>query len=231
MQRNRFKNMRLDIQAIPLKPKLLSRQVIHNISPLLAAQYGIKDLNHVSLGLVTCDFDDALYVALDEATKQSPIDVVYAKSFYAGSNHASGPLSGEAIGVIAGRDPSEVATGLQAIADCLLREAWFYQTMGETKVNFFPHVVASCGSYLAKIAEVEEGTSLAYLIAGPVEALIGLDRATKASRVKVSKFYGPPTETNFAGALLTGEQTECEYAARVFAESVLDVAEKPIRES
>src|SRR3974390_2523076 len=122
------------MELIPLKPKVLSRQVIHQVTPSLAKQYGVKINEQISLGLVTCDMDDALYVALDECTKHANVDVVYAKSFYAGSNHASGPLSGEAIGVIAGRDPSEIRVGLDALETCLTKEAWFYTVMPEQKV-------------------------------------------------------------------------------------------------
>jgi len=216
------------MELIPLKPKILSRQLIHSLTPALAKQYGASS-TEVSLGLVTCDMDDALFVALDEATKQANVEVIYAKSFYAGSNHASGPVSGEAIGVIAGSDPSEVSAGLCALEDCLIKEAWFYTVMPEQKTNFFPHVVSSVGHYLSKIAGVPVGSSLAYLIACPIEALVGLDAAMKAARVDLAKFYGPPTETNFGGGLLSGDQTECEHAARVFAETVARIAEQPFQ--
>lgn len=217
------------MEIIPLKPKILCRQVIHQITPALAKQYGVKDPDQVSLGLVTCDMDDALYVALDECTKQARVSVVYAKSFYAGSSHSSGPYSGEVIGVIAGKDPSEVHEGLKAIEDCLEKEAWFYTVMPEQKVNFFPHVISSVGHYLSELAKVPVGSSLAYLIACPMEAMVGLDAAMKASRVELAKFYGPPTETNFAGGLLSGDQTECEHAARAFAEAVVLISKNPIK--
>jgi ethanolamine utilization protein EutL len=84
------------------------------------------------------------------------------------------------------------------------------------------------GHYLSKIAEVPVGSSLAYLIACPMEAMIGLDAAMKAARVELAKFYGPPTETNFGGGLLSGEQTECEQAARAFAEAVEQIARQPM---
>ncbi len=213
----------------PLKPKILSRQVIHQITPALAKQYGIRHAHHVSLGLVTCDMDDALFVALDEATKQSPIDVVYAKSFYAGSSHASGPFSGEAIGIISGRDPSEVADGLSAIETSLEKDAWFYTVMPEQKVNFFPHVVASVGNYLSKVADVPVGSALAYLIACPMEAMVGIDAAMKAASVDLAKFYGPPTETNFGGALLSGSLRDCEHAAQAFTDTVIRIATEPLR--
>ena len=48
---------------------------------------GLDPARHVSAGLVTCDQDDSLYAALDHATKSADVDVVYAKSFYAGSAH------------------------------------------------------------------------------------------------------------------------------------------------
>ncbi|MBK9293592.1 MAG: ethanolamine utilization microcompartment protein EutL [Oligoflexia bacterium] len=212
----------------PLKPKILAKQLIHKITPALAKQYGITNSKHVSLGLVTCDMDDALYVALDEATKHADVEVVYAKSFYAGSNHASGPLSGEAIGVIASHDPAEIISGLRALELCLSESAWFYTVEPEKKINFFPHVVSSVGHYLSKIAEVPAGTSLAYLIACPMEAMMGLDAAMKASRVELAKFYGPPTETNFGGGLLSGTLTECEAAAQAFTETIVKISKSPV---
>ena len=46
-----------------------------------------------------------MYVALDEATKHAPVDVIFARSFYAGAAHASGRLSGEILGVLAAAEP------------------------------------------------------------------------------------------------------------------------------
>lgn len=208
----------------PLKPKLLSKQMIKQITPALAKQYGVQNSEHVSLGLVTCDMDDALYVALDEATKYSNIEVVYAKSFYAGSGHASGPISGEAIGVISAAHPEHIFEGLKNLEKCLIEKAHFFTVEPDKKTNFFPHVVSSVGYYLSKVANVPVGSSLAYLIACPMEAMMGLDVAMKAARVELAKFYGPPTETNFGGALLSGELTECEHAALAFTEEVIRLA-------
>ncbi len=217
------------MEITALKPKLLSQRVIHQVTPALARQLGVTSDKHISLGLVTCDFDDALYVALDECTKQANVEVIYAKSFYAGSSHSSGPLSGEAIGVIAAQDPAEIISGLKAIEESLNKEAWFYTIQPEQKTNFFPHVVSSVGHYLSKLCKVPVGSSLAYLIAPPNEAMIALDTAMKAARVELVKFYGPPTETNFAGGLLAGSQTECEHAARAFAEAVIQLAQNPVQ--
>jgi len=108
-----------------VKPQVLAVRVIADAEPQLCAQLQLGAEQH-ALGLVTCTSDDALYAALDEGTKAAPVDVVYARSFYAGSNYPSGPLSGEVLGIYAGRDPDEVRAALDACLDYLAREAWFY---------------------------------------------------------------------------------------------------------
>jgi len=57
--------------------------------------------------------------------------------------------------------------------------------------------------------------------------MIGLDAAVKAADVCLSKFYGPPSETNFAGGLLTGDQAACRAACEAFAEEVCRIAQAP----
>ena len=41
-------------------------------------------------------------------------------------------------------------------------------------------------------------------------------------------FYGPPSETNFGGGLLTGSQSACKAACDAFAEAVKAVAANPL---
>ena len=70
---------------------------------------------------------------------------------------------------------------------------------------------------------------MAYLIAPPLEAMSGLDAALKAAEVELKVFYGPPSETNFAGGLLTGDQPTCMAACEAFAEEVCKIAASPIQ--
>ena len=56
---------------------------------------------------------------------------------------------------------------------------------------------------------------------------MGLDAAVKAAAVTLQKFYGPPTETNFAGGLLTGSQAACQAACQAFAQTVQNIAQDP----
>lgn len=213
---------------VPQRPTLLSVRQLRQVDPQLARAYGLDPARHVSAGFVTCDQDDALSVALDHATKFAEVDVVYAKSFYAGSAHASGPLSGEILGVLAGPDPDEVAEGLWALREALTTRIHFVTLDGTAAPAFFPHVIAETGRYLAPLAGVPVGAPLAYLIAPPMEASIGLDAALKAADVKLQKFFGPPTETNFAGAWLSGALADVQAAAQAFTEAIAGVVTAPL---
>ena len=211
----------------PIIPTVLSIRRLPNADPALVRAYGGDPDKHTALGLVTCDQDDAMYVALDEATKQARVDVIFAKSFYAGAAHASGRLSGEILGVIAAADPESVENGLDAIVRCLAHDACFYDADGKRTVTVFPHVISSLGEYLAREAGLPVGSAMAYLVAPPIEATIGLDAALKAADVRAVKVVPPPTETNFACAWLTGTLDACEAAAVAYAEAVVQVASAP----
>ena len=202
-------------------------QVLPNADPALLASLSVPE-GHRSLGLFTTDCDDVSYAALDEATKAADVSVAYARSLYAGSANASTALAGEFIGILSGPDPEEVRSGLAAARRFMEQDACFYTANDAGTVVYFAHCISRTGSFLSKEAGVPEGAALAYLIAPPVEAMMGLDAAVKAADVKLQKFYGPPTETNFAGGLLTGDQTACLAACQAFADTVRGVADAPV---
>jgi len=211
----------------PLKATLLSVKIIPNVNPEMAASLGLRP-DQRSVGLVTADSDDVTYTALDEATKKADVAVVYAKSFYAGAANANTKLAGEIIGIIAGPNPAEIRSGLNAIADFIENDAWFVSANEDNTIPYYAHCISRTGSYLSKIAGVPEGDALAYLIAPPLEAMYALDAALKAADVKLAAFYGPPSETNFGGGLLTGSQSACKAACDAFAQAVIFVAENPV---
>lgn len=211
----------------PIRPTILSVQRINQAHESVLLGYGADPAKHTSLGLVTCDQDDSTYVALDEATKHSPVDVVFARSFYAGAGHPSGRLSGEILGVIAAAGPDEIDEGLRALIGCLEHDACFYNADERGEIAMFPHVVTSLGHYLSQESGLELGSSMAYLVAPPMEGGIGIDLALKAADVRAAKIFTPPTETNYCAAWLSGEQAECEAAAAAFAEAVIEVGRDP----
>jgi ethanolamine utilization protein EutL len=156
-----------------------------------------------SIGLISADNDDATYVAIDEATKMADVEVVYARSFYAGAKHTSGLLSGEIMAILAGPDPAEVQAGLNAALNYMKNEAIWYSANEDASIAFFPHVISRTGTYLSKMCNLPAGSPIAYLIAPPNEGLVALDAA------------------------LTGDQSACKAAAVAFQNKVLEVASQP----
>jgi len=211
-----------------IKTNVLSVQIIPNADPMLLKQLPIPE-GHRSLGLITTDCDDVGYAALDEATKKAQVEVVYARSMYAGAANASTALAGEFIGILSAENPEEVRSGLDAAVSCIENDAAFYKANDDGSIVYFAHCISRTGSYLSGCANVPEGTAMAYLIAPPIEAMVALDAALKAADVTLSLFYGPPSETNFAGGLLTGDQAACKAACEAFAETVCHVADAPIQ--
>ena len=211
-----------------LRTTVLSVRIIPNPEPLLLRSLEVPE-GHRSLGLITTDCDDVSYAALDEATKKAEVSVAYARSMYAGSGNASTRLAGEFIGILSAPGPAQSRSGLEAAIDFIENQATFYSADEGNTIPYFAHCIAQTGSYLSRQAEVPEGTPMAYLIAPPMEAMVGLDEALKAARVELKVFYGPPTETNFAGGLLVGKQYACQMACEAFARTVRSIAADPLR--
>ncbi len=206
--------------------RILATRTIANVSETLAKKLGLPK-QYRSIGLITADSDDMTYCALDEATKAAAVEVVYGRSLYAGAANASTKLAGEVIGILAGPNPAEVQSGLRACAAFMESGAGFRSANEDDSILYFAHTISRTGSYLSKTAGVKEGEALAYLIAPPLEAVVGLDEALKASDVELVALFEPPSETNFGGGLLTGTQSACSAAAAAFAGAVKAVAAHP----
>ena len=211
-----------------LRTTVLSLRIIPNPEDFLLRSLEVPE-GHRSLGLITTDCDDVSYAALDEATKKAEVSVAYARSMYAGSGNASTRLAGEFIGILSAPGPAQARSGLEAAVDFIQNQACFYSADEGNTIPYFAHCIAQTGSYLSRMAEVPRGTPMAYLIAPPMEAMVGLDEALKAARVELKVFYGPPTETNFAGGLLTGKQYACQMACEAFAQTVKKIAADPLK--
>ncbi len=194
---------------------VLALKYLANASPELCKGLGAPQA-YPALGLLTTDSDDPTYIALDAATKAAEVTVCYARSFYAGASNASTPHAGEVIGILAGPTPGAVRSGMEAALSAL-EGIGFEETNG---VPYLAHTVSSTGSFLSKEAGIRQGEPLAYLIAPPLEAMYALDAAIKAADVTLAKLYPPPTETNFAGALLTGTRSACTAACAAFVQAV-----------
>ena len=203
------------MRADPMQTTILCTQIIPNADPALLTQLNAPQ-GARSLGILTTDCDDVSYAALDEATKKA-----------AGSSNASTALAGEFIGILCAENPEEIKSGLEAAVSFIRNDACFYSANDDDSIVYFAHCISRSGSYLSEAAGIAEGEAIAYLIAPPAEAIVALDAAMKAADVQMCLFYGPPTETNFAGGLLTGDQAACKAACEAFADTVCKVAAQP----
>ena len=179
----------------PLKSSVLAAKIIPNASPEMLKDFDMP-ADYKSLALITADCDDVTYTALDEATKKADVVVAYAKSFYGGAANANTKLAGEIIGILAGPNPAEVKSGLEAAIDMIENEAYFISANDDDTIAYYAHCISRTGSYLSEGAGVAEGEALAYLIAPPLEAMYAVDAAIKAADVKLCVLYAPPSETN-----------------------------------
>jgi len=57
---------------------------------------------------------------------------------------------------------------------------------------------------------------------------VALDAALKAAAVTIASLTMPPSETNYMGVILTGDQPACRAAAQAFQDAVLRVAARPM---
>ena len=211
----------------PIYATPLAVQLIPQVDRNLADQLKLTPEQR-SIGLLSVDNDDATYVSIDEATKMADVEVVYARSFYAGAKHTSGKLSGEIMAIIAGPDPAEVRAGLNAAVNYMKTQAIWYSANEDDSIAFFPHVISRTGTYLSKLCNLPVGAPVAYLIAPPNEGLVALDAALKAADVTIVSLTMPPSETNYMGVMLTGDQSACKAAAVAFQDKLLEVASNPI---
>lgn len=212
----------------PIRARVLSAHILPYADPALLKSLDAPE-EHRSLAIFTADCDDVAYTALDEATKKARVKVVYARSMYAGASNASTALAGEFIGIMSAENPADAKSGLDSALDFVENGASFVSANQDDSIVYYAYCISRTGSYLSSSAGVPEGTAMAYLIAPPLEATVGLDAALKAADVRLSLYYGPPSETNFAGGLLTGDQAACKAACEAFAEAVCAVADDPLR--
>lgn len=210
-----------------MRAKVLALRIIPQADAALCQKLGLA-AGSASLGLISCDSDDVGYTALDEATKKADVKVAYAQSMYGGAVNANTALAGEFFGILSGPNPEEVKSGLEAAQEFIRSGACFYSANSDDSVVYYAHCISRTGSYLSGSNNLPHGVPLAYLIAPPLEAIAALDAALKAANVKVAAFYGPPSNTNFGGALLTGSQSDCMAACQAFAETVEKIAQDPL---
>ena len=210
-----------------IRPSVCAVRLIASVQPELKAKLGLPDYFN-SVGLLTADSDDVTYIAADEATKHAEVEVISGRSLYAGAAHGPSSTAGEVLIVLGGPSPAEVRAGLDTMIATIESGPAFQWANDAHSVAFLSHLVSRTGSYLSKVAGTPEGGSLAYLIAPPLEALYGIDAALKAANVELVNYIPAPSETNYSGAFLAGDQAACKAACSAFSDAIIQVASAPL---
>ncbi|MBS1230051.1 MAG: eutL [Proteobacteria bacterium] len=210
-----------------IRPSVCAVRLIASVQQDFKKKLGLPD-HFNSVGLLTADSDDVTYIAADEATKHADVEVISGRSLYAGAAHNPSPTAGEVLIIFGGTTPAEVRAGLDAAIATIEDGPAFQWADDAHSVAFLAHLVSRTGSYLAKLAGVAPGGSLAYLIAPPLEAAYGIDAALKAANVELATYIPAPSETNYSGAFLTGDQAACAAACAAFRDAVVQIASAPL---
>ncbi len=206
---------------------ILSARIIPRVHPEMAKALELKP-EHKSLLIFTNDIDDVAYIAIDEATKECAVDVVYGESMWAGAANANSPFAGDGIYMLAGPNPDEVKNAFKYIQRT--HETVYFTSMDDKDSDFYlSWCVSRSGSYLSGLCEVPEGTAIAYCVGAPIESMYAVDVALKAADVKIGAFFGPPSPTNYGGALFIGSQSACQAACAAYSEAAQSVVDLPIR--
>ena len=210
-----------------IRPSVCAVRLIASVQEDFKKKLGLPD-HFNSVGLLTADSDDVTYIAADEANKHAQVEVISGRSLYAGAAHGPSPTAGEVLIIFGGTTPAEVRSGLEAAIATIENGPAFQWANEEHSVAFLAHLVSRTGSYLSKLAGVEPGGSLAYLIAPPLEAAYGIDAALKAANVDLVTYIPAPSETNYSGAFLAGDQAACAAACAAFRDAVVQIASAPL---
>ena len=210
-----------------IRPNVCAVRLIASVQADFKKKLGLPD-HFNSVGLLTADSDDVTYIAADEATKHAEVEVISGRSLYAGAAHGPSSTAGEVLIIFGGPTPAEVRSGLEAAIATIEGGPAFQWANAEHSVAFLAHLVSRTGSYLSKVAGTQPGGSLAYLIAPPLEAAYGIDAALKAANVELATYIPAPSETNYSGAFLSGDQAACNAACAAFRDAVLQVSANPL---
>lgn len=210
-----------------IRPNICAVRLIASVQQDFKARLGLPD-HFNSIGLLTADSDDVTYIAADEATKHAQVEVISGRSLYAGAAHGPSPTAGEVLIIFGGPTPAEVRSGLESAIATIECGPAFQWANEAHSVAFLAHLVSRTGSYLSRVSETKQGGSLAYLIAPPLEAAYAIDAALKAADVKLATYIPAPSETNYSGAFLVGDQAACNAACAAFRDAVVQIACAPL---
>ena len=203
------------------------QKIIPHVDQRYRAPWEIPE-EHQSIGLIACDHEEVMWLALDDGTKKAKIAVAHAEKVYGGGRYNWSNYGGEITAVISGENVSDVRSGLFYIREYIEKKAALYMFNEENTLGYYADWVPRTGKYLQKRLGLAEGEAIAYLSGTPVESTYALDKALKASNTRLAEVFAPPTRVNTGGGIVAGTESACRSAVEAFAEAVEYCAGHPM---
>ncbi len=195
------------------------QKVVPNVNTLYRGLWDFPE-EHQSVGFISCDVEDVMYFALDDASKKARINIVHVETVYGGAQYSWSKYGGEITAIISGPKVEDVRNGLMYIKDYIENKCGVYVIDGDESMAYYIDLMPKVGKYNQKRLGIPEDSALAYLVATPIEATYALDKAMKASNTKIAEFFHAPSRVNTGGALLYGTESACKAAVEAFADAV-----------
>jgi ethanolamine utilization protein EutL len=194
-------------------------KVVPHISAEYRALWQIPE-EHTSAGFIACDCEDVMYFALDDASKKAKFKAIYVETVYGGAEYSWSEFGGEITAIISGEKVSDVKTALSYIKNYIEHKSGNYTLNEEGDLGYYIDYTPRAGNYYQEQLGISGDVALGYLVATPVEATYGLDKALKAGNVKIVEFFDAPSRVNTGGALVCGTESACKAAVEAFAAAV-----------
>ena len=194
-------------------------KVIPNITDYHKKYLEIPE-DHKSMGMIACDTENVMYPALDHASKEANVKVVYSSCAYLGRSNLWAALRGQVIGIITGVHVADVKRGIDYIVDFIEKEARLYAFDEESTMICYAHLIPRCGKYYQEKYGIPSRMAAVHLATSPLEHTYALDKALKAGNTRVAELFDFPAKSNTGGAILYGSQEACKASLEAYIGSV-----------
>jgi len=207
-----------------VKCNLIYSKLLTDVEDIYLEEFELPE-GCIDIGIFTTQYDAVGYCAADEATKSANVEVCYLKTLY---GYGAGLNDGQVFGVITGPTVSDVESGLRYIRDYAENKSSVYSANEDGSNLIYAQLVPKIGKYFSETYDLPIGSSIAFLFAGALEGVVGIDEALTVADVEVVKFFTPPTNSNLSGVILTGTQANCRTACEAFKNAIIDLVEDPL---
>ena len=211
----------------PISAHTNIQKLIPNVSPKYREQLDIPE-DHESVGLISCDNEEVLNLALDDATKKARIRVSHVQSAYVGGRNSANIFKDASMAIISGPKVQDVKSGLSHIEDYVNRHCCHYASQSDPEITYYAAWTPRAGLYMRDRLGVPEGTAYCLLSSTPMESTYALDAAMKASNTELAEMSEIFTSDNKIFAFLTGTESACRSAVEAYCAAIDRFAANPM---